>query len=584
MRPFIVTSNQARKLPRWGLILLCTLYVVPGLLGRDPWRVIDATGFGIAHTMYLGSALDWLIPNVAGESVPEQGPLPFALAAAFARAMSFLAPVIEPWVPGLSLTPHLSVRIAAGLGLALTLALTWRAIYLLARRPGVTPGDPLGAGANPRDLARAIADSGLLITIATFGLIARMHETTAFAAQMVLIALFLYGLAVSLDAPLRGAVLAGLAVGASVATRGLPIAGAMLITWLMLLFVCQPYTLVRQTALRVGVPLALALAALWPAALLLIGSDQALGFLTEWISWNAAAMGAPTSEAAIYFARNTLWFYWPAWPLAIWALLRWTRRLDQPAIATPTLLAGSFLVLALLAQSPGEPWLIPAALPVAALAAMGLPTLKRVVVNLIDWFAVMLFSLFGFAIWAYWLAFLTGWPPRMAFSARQLAPGYLARWSELDLALALAASLAWLLLVRWRISRRPPVIWRAVVLSSGGLCLAWFLLMTLWLPVFNERNTYRGVADAIAQFIPRDGSCVQTRRLGLAERAAIAYHARIEFGRGERPCRFLLVEDYGALAFQPPSNEPGWRLIWEGRRRPGADERIRLYALGSGAS
>ena len=39
---------------------------------------------------------------------------------------------------------------------------------------------------------------------------------------------------------------------------------------------------------------------------------------------------------------------------------------------------------------------------------------------------------------------------------------------------------------------------KVVALSCGGLVLAWFLAMTLWLPVFNERNTYRDVAIRIA--------------------------------------------------------------------------------------
>ena len=40
----LVTELQAGKLPRWGLWLLCLLYIVPGLIGRDPWRFDDAAG------------------------------------------------------------------------------------------------------------------------------------------------------------------------------------------------------------------------------------------------------------------------------------------------------------------------------------------------------------------------------------------------------------------------------------------------------------------------------------------------------------------------------------------------------------
>ncbi|MEZ5739118.1 MAG: hypothetical protein R3E68_06390 [Burkholderiaceae bacterium] len=264
------------------------------------------------------------------------------------------------------------------------------------------------------------------------------------------------------------------------------------------------------------------------------------------------------------------------------ALFRWRGHYDQPAIALSLVTIGWQLPLILAATDPGEQWLLPATLPMALLAAFSLPTLKRAVVNLIDWFAVMLFSLFGFAIWAYWLAFLTGWPPRMARSVSQLTPGLLVQWSLVDVLIALLASAAWILLVQWRISRRPPVIWRAVVLSSGGLCLAWFLLMTIWLPVFNERNTFRGVANALAMQIGHDAPCLNSRDLGLAERASIGYFARIRFDDTSGDCRYLLVQDRGAMASGDAPAEAGWQLLWEGRRRPNHDERFRLYRRAGG--
>ena len=39
----------------------------------------------------------------------------------------------------------------------------------------------------------------------------------------------------------------------------------------------------------------------------------------------------------------------------------------------------------------------------------------------IDWFSVMTFSVVGLAIWAYWIAFTTGFPPRMAQKAQEAA-------------------------------------------------------------------------------------------------------------------------------------------------------------------
>ena len=90
MRSFLVTDLQAGKLPRWGLWLLSLLYIVPGLAGRDPWRAADALGFGVSLAMARGGPTQWLMPEIAGEPVPDEGPLPHWLAALAIRALPAL--------------------------------------------------------------------------------------------------------------------------------------------------------------------------------------------------------------------------------------------------------------------------------------------------------------------------------------------------------------------------------------------------------------------------------------------------------------------------------------------------------------
>jgi len=89
VRPYLVTSADAARLPRWIPLLFCAVYVLAGLFGRDPWRTDDAIGFGIAHTMATGNSIDWLLPNVQGQLVPDEGgPLPFWAGAFFAGLMA----------------------------------------------------------------------------------------------------------------------------------------------------------------------------------------------------------------------------------------------------------------------------------------------------------------------------------------------------------------------------------------------------------------------------------------------------------------------------------------------------------------
>lgn len=562
MRPFLVTELQAGKLPRWGLLLLCALYILPGFVGRDPWRHADAAGFGVALSMARGTAADWLIPNIAGEPTPGAGPLPFWFGAAAARV--------------LPLSEHAAALVAAMLGLVLLFVATWYAVYALARRPGVLPSDPLGAAASRIDFGRAIADSALLVLLATIGVIARVHETTADTAQLVLCGLFMLGAARALERPLSGGLLAGAAIGASVMTKGLLPAAVLLLTALALPLASGPYRLVAGRWLATVVPAGLAAGLLWPAALLASGEAGRL-HLAAWLAWNQAQLAAPGIDDALYLLRTLPWYFWPSWPIALWAALRWRGRLGEPAIALPLVNLGAIALISVAGSAAQGSQLLPAALPLAMLAALGLPTLRRNVVSLVDWFAVMTYSLIGLVVWAYWIAFVVGYPPRMAYRAARIAPGFEPDWILLDVAAGLLASLAWLALVRWRVSRHPPMIWRAVVLSSGGLVLAWFLLMTLWLPAFNERNTYREVAQRAAQALPEGYRCVGTRGLGSAQRATLFYFGRLKFGPADGDCDWLLVQDSGPLARTAPEPIRGWALHWEGSRLRDRDERLRLY-------
>ena len=135
MKPFVVTSLQAAKMPRWLLLALCVLYVVPGLLGRDPWRFADAAGFGISWTMAQGAhgATDWLLPNVVGLPMTDIGPGPFWLGALAMKALPFLP-------------ADTAMRLTALCWLALLLCSVWYAGWLLAGRTVLlVTHDPLEA-------------------------------------------------------------------------------------------------------------------------------------------------------------------------------------------------------------------------------------------------------------------------------------------------------------------------------------------------------------------------------------------------------------------------------------------------------
>jgi hypothetical protein len=584
MRPFLVTEPEARRLPRLALIALILLYVLPGFVGRDPWRTADAVGFGIAHAMFSGSARQWLLPEVAGTPVTDAAPLAYWVAAGVARLVEFLSAG--------AISAAVGIRAAAAAWLIAGLLLLRSATEGLARRAEAQPLDPFGAGASPMNYGRAIGDAALLIALATFGLVARVHETTADAAMLTVTAAFAFGLMRSCDRAGSGGVIVGTSIAAAALVRSPAVALAFILAFLIALSGVRALRLNARTVVPTTLFSALIVGLPWPVALSLEGSTQSQ---LQLLGWFAVPIGLASLSDQLSWATRTLpWFFWPSWPLAARTLWYSRQRWADAPVGVPLsvlsgLLIGSF-GLALLTGRASETTLIPLAVPLAMLAAIGLPTLARSVIRLIDWFTVAIFSLFGLGVWGWWLAGLTGWPSKPAAQSLRFAAGFpgfgtgqtptFGSTFGLAVCMGMIASAGWLALVHWRLSRQPPTLWRPVVLAGSGMTLAWFLLMTLWMPIFNWRNTYRDVSLELAAAVkstppvePR--ACLAERGLDLAQRASFAWFGNLRFDPAAPTCSRLLVVDRRGQV-QPEPDE-AWVLVWEGRRRADRNERFRLY-------
>ena len=570
MKPVRLPAAATLALPRWALFALGLLYILPGLIGRDPWKNDDAASFGIMWTMAHGTWQDWLWPNIAGLSMPDEGPLAFWIGA--------LGMKLFGWLLG----DVMAARVGTVAIFLIGVSSLWFATFNLGRRQDAQPLRlAFGGQPEPDDFGRTLADAAVLIYLGCLGLLLHSHETTSEALQVSLTAFMLYRTVRYVEAPsLRNAALSGLAIGLLTLTRG----WVTPVFLMLAVFTCT--RLLAQPVLRAlrdlgfALLVAAAVAAVWlvPAEALRPYNQQPL---QAWMDWNLNQVALPTIAAFKYFFRVGVWFFWPAWPFAGWAVWAWRRQRLALHIVVPLAFVTMGTLLSLSTEAPEQGQLLVLLPPLAVMAAFGLLTMKRGAINAIDWFSVMALTLCAAIIWIFWVAKLTGWPAQAAKNALKLVPGFTPEVGLIAVPVALLATAGWFVLVHWRVSRRPTVLWRAVVLSSGGLILIWILLMTLFLPDVNYSKSYASVAHQIAERIPSKADCIETN-VGPAQRASFAYYAQLPFtGVEGGRCKLLLLQDSTKVRdnreIQPQHRGKQWVLIWEGRRPADRSERFRLY-------
>ena len=519
--PAIVPQSAVSRFPRWALLLLCIAYIVPGFLGRDPWKSSDVTAFGYMLELAQGRT-PWLAPLLGGMPPETEGLLPYWLGAWAIQA----AP---PW-----LSAEMAARLPFAVLLALTLMATWYGAYYLARSPGAQPvAFAFGGEAHPLDYARAIADGALLALIACLGLAQLSHEVTSYLVQLSCTALLFFAVAATPYRTVAPAValvagMAGLTLAGAPALAALLGAGS-----LALVVIAAP----ADSADR-RLPWALALAATTLAAALLAWS------LDLW-RWRIVDAGAGKEWQSL--ARLLLWFGWPAWPLALWTLWRWRKQIVSHQGHRHLLLPlwfSAVSIAATLTTQPADRSLLLGLPALAVLAAFALPTLRRSMGALIDWFTLLFFTVSALAIWVIWIAMQTGFPPKPAANVAKLAPGFVPQFSALALAVALAATAGWCYLVWWRAARNRVPIWKSLVLPAGGAALCWLLLMTLWLPLLDYARSYRAQVQGVTAVLGPQPGCVQTVGLSRAQVAALQYHGALDLQRAalQDRCDWLVAD------------------------------------------
>ncbi|MBG6076271.1 hypothetical protein [Polaromonas sp. CG_9.11] len=565
--PAIIAQSAVRRLPRRALLLFCAAYILPGFLGRSPWKNEDIAAFGVMRELTLPAA-NWLQPQLLGQFTGFDALLPYWLGALAIKLLPFL-------------DPAMAVRIPYMLLLALTLLTSWYAVYYLARSPQAQPvAFAFGGEADPVDYARAIADGGVLALIACLGLAQFSHETTPALAQLGFTSLAFYAMAAS---PYRRATrVAGPALGLLTGLAGLALSGAP--TLALLLGVGG--TLVEWSHTRWN-PSSHRDAASdrqsWHWVLLIASITLAVSLLSFGLDlwrWRIELPGTDGQSAWSEWeslGRLLLWFTWPAGPLALWTLWRWRRQLSSRHVALPMWFAGMAVVSAFTTDASDRSLLLSLP-PLAALAAFALPTLKRSVASLIDWFTLLFFTTCAIAIWVIWIAMQTGVPRQPAANVAKLAPGFEPSFSLLAFVTAVAATLAWAWLVRWRTGAHQAAIWKSLVLPAGGTTLCWLLLMTLWMPLLDYARSLAPLSRQVASLVDRK-NCVEIFGVGSAQAAALQYHGQLELRQATplASCPYLVVDVSAQARLGSVVNLPDWAFQATVRKPTDKTENMLVY-------
>ena len=519
-------------------IVVCLAWLLPGLVGHDPWKADEAVAFGAVVEMLRSG--DWIAFRVAGEPLFDKAPLFLWISAAFAKVLGGLLPL------------HDAARLASGFFVAATLALL-----------SATSLELMGE--------RAVR-VGVLLFLGCLGLLIRAHEMTTDLAGLAGIALGLHGLALALRRAVAGGALLGAGMGIAFLGDGfLPL--GMLAALATILPLAGKAWRGRAYLLTVGTGLLCAapLIAAWPLLLWICAPAT----LPIWLdhatssSWNDG-----DGPGILYFLRILPWYAWPAWPLALWSLWRARRTLrERPALVLPTAAFLAFLAVVSVFGESREVNAMPLLLPLALLGVAELESLPRGAASALDWFGMTTFFLLGTLIWLGWGAAMTGKPEFAAAWLSREVPGFTYRFGFVSFALAALLTLVWLAVVArsLRSTRRALVNWTA------GITMVWMLVMTLGVPLVDQARSYRAVASRIKEALPADTPCVARRNVGDAQRALLDYFVGLKTVREEFPqarrCRALLVQ---AAPNRLPLDEAEWRETWRGSR-PG--DRHELFIL-----
>jgi len=524
-------------------VCLALVLLLPGLVGRDPWRGDDAEHFGVILQLLQGGS--WLTPTFQSE-VWNQSPLYYWVNALIAWPFSLF----------------LSLPDAARIGNLFWVGTTLYALYQAA----------LTTLSN--DDARVLP----FLALSAPGLMLSAHETQPDLAIMTGYALFFWGASrLCFEKVSPGSLLTALGIGVTLLSGGLCIT-LPLISVLLGLFLIKP-------RLRLNTLIALMLGLLigfsWFIHAAAFGEPQTANFadaLFEAI-WPVTTLRnlSELPSATLSFVKLLAWATWPAWPIAAWTF--WRRRLTFWHRETIIPLAVFFGALAfdVMSVAPRPSKSLVLLMPMLLLATASVTHLRRGAANMLDAFTLTLFTFTAAFVWLGWSAIHFGWPSHLSETVTRLEPGFRTPLTVVAPAVAFLLTIGWFVLMR-NIPRSPV---RGIQHWFAGITLIWALVVALWSPWLDHGMTFNRMAAQLNQQISAPG-CIATYKVSDDARAALSYELNRAMPRSAIPsgksCHWLLTETPGNQSdVKPPKAWEAATKIWTGHRRGNRAERYTLY-------
>lgn len=509
----------------WLLMLLVFAWLWAGVFSHDLWNPAEPQ----IYTAISESQSAWL-PTVLGEPF-------FQLSPVYLAVSGCLKAWFAPWL----MDGYAATRLASVLFTVVGLTATGVAAYKLIGKP------------NGR--------STILILIGSAGLLPMAHFLSGLSVAFAGVSLCLWGLTVVN----RQVVFASLLLGVGGVLLGqslgwLAVVGVLLVAS-GLLWHPKWHTHRLLTAMVAAMLMMLPILVMQLMVLAKLDTHAFHEYVQHHIFGAFGGLGGIHAQFHVgYYLKHLLWFAFPAYPLAIWTLIR-----SQNVLASEwgALSVAWLFVFGLgLAANPQtfQDNLIVVLPVLAILGAAKLDDLRRGVAAFLNWFGIMTFGVVAVFLWVGFFAMNYGFPAKLAERAAYFSPYYVPEIDPMPMLVAILFTPAWIFAItRKRIRGR-----QAVSNWASGMTLVWSLALTLFLPWLDAAKSYRPVVMQMRMVMDSGGysGCLNIEPKHQAAYIAWQQYGHLPIKNKDESCAYTLIQIHPKMDLSAWQNQ----IVWQGKR------------------